>query len=163
MQMRGVILGELVGHPRRKMDEAGRALIRCPLIRRKLGWRWRVPLAQTRPPVGLQPLLKSSAVQCSDDVATDAELILSNEGQRWLQQPVGSGEYIAQDPRVLEHRRGILASITRLQADPVQVVKITGPVRADSGLRHMPEPTPLRHICWAPGGADLRWERINPV
>jgi hypothetical protein len=116
------MLGELVRHRQRNMDEAGTALIRCPLMRRKLGWRRRVPVAQRRPPVGLQPLLKRFAVQRSDDVATDAELILGNEGQRWLKQPVGTGEDVAQDPRVLEHRRGILATITRLQADPVQVL-----------------------------------------
>ena len=105
------------------MDEAGRGLIWCPLIRRKLGWRRRrVLVAQRRPPVGLQPLLKSLAVQRTDDVAADAELILSDEGKRWLKQPVGSGEDVAQDPRVLEHRRGVLATITCLQADPVQVV-----------------------------------------
>src|SRR6516225_2192237 len=99
--MRGVMLGELVGHPQRTIDEAREALIRCPLVRRKLGRRWGVPLTQTRPPFVLQPLLKGSAVQRSDNVATDAEFILSNEGQRRLKQPVGSGEDVAQDARVL--------------------------------------------------------------
>src|SRR5215469_11950067 len=106
MQVRGVILGELARDRVRSMDEAGRALIRRPLIRRKLRWRRRIPVAQRRPPVGLQPLLKGPAVQRSYDVAADAGLILGDEGQRWLEQPVGSGEDMAQDPRVIERRRG---------------------------------------------------------
>lgn len=122
VQVRGVVLGELVRDSRRNMDKAGRTLIRRPPIRRKLGWWRRVPVAQCRPPVGLQPLLKSLAVQSSDYVAADADIILSDEGQRWLEQRVGSGEDVAQDPLVTENRRGVLASVTCPQADPVQVI-----------------------------------------
>jgi hypothetical protein len=45
---------------------------------------------------------------------------------------------VAQDPRVIEHRRGVLATVTRLQADPVQIIQITVPVPANTGSRHMP-------------------------
>ena len=104
-----------------------------------------------RATTGLQPLLKSPAVQRSDYVPTDADLILSDEGQRWLEQPVGGGEDVPQDPRVIEHRRGVPATVTRLQADPVQVLQITIPVRANSGLQHIPQPTPdLSHLLDAP-------------
>ena len=75
VQVRGVILGEFARDRERNMDEAGRALIRGPLIRRKPGWRCRVPVAERRPPASLQALLKSPAVQRSDYVAADAGLI----------------------------------------------------------------------------------------
>jgi hypothetical protein len=39
-----------------------------------------------------------------------------------IEQAVGSGEDVAQDPRVIEHRSGVLATVTCRQADPVQVV-----------------------------------------
>ena len=65
----------------RNMDEAGRALIRRPLIPRQPGGRRGVAVAQRRPPVGLQPFLKGPAVQRSDYVAADAGVILGDEGQ----------------------------------------------------------------------------------
>src|SRR5215472_16392873 len=80
VQVRGVIIGELVGCGERSMDEGGRPLIRRPLIPRKLRWRRRVPVAQRRPPVGLQTLRKSLAGQRRNYVAADADLILSDKG-----------------------------------------------------------------------------------
>ena len=58
---------------------------------------------------------------------------------------------MAQDPRILEHRRGVLASIACLQADPVQVVEIAIPEGPNTGLRHMPKPTlVLSHLPGTP-------------
>src|SRR5215469_16504120 len=104
------------------MDETGYALVQRPMLWQKLGWRRRVPLAQSRPPVGFQPHFETLAVQGSDDVTADAYFILDDECQRWLKAAVRSGEDVAQDPRVLNHRRRVLAAIACLQADPVQVV-----------------------------------------
>src|SRR5918998_1656182 len=102
------------------------------------GWvsssrRVRVPAAQRRPPLVLEPGVEGGGVEGAQDVAADALVVLEHEGQLGLEACVGADVDVTEQVRVVVEGGGVVPGVARLQAHPVEVVEVLGAEATDLG------------------------------
>src|SRR5215831_8338293 len=104
-------------------------LVRTPLSAWLVG-RIPIDLPETRPPLGLQPLLEAARIRSANDVAADPLGVLDDENAFRAQQGVGCSVNVP-DQVAISIGRGAFGR--GRQADAVEVIQIMRPKGPDCG------------------------------